>query len=67
MSITIDDLIGGLERSRSHLLRHLKGVKESQWDWKPYPEAKSLRETLQHLVIDDRAALESMRTGEEPD
>ncbi len=64
--LTLDDLIGGLDRSRNHFYKHLKGLRDDQWDFKPFPECKSIRETLQHLVADDRAALESIRTGEEP-
>ena len=66
MPTLLEDLIASLEKSRSHLLKHFKDVHENQWDWKPYPECKTLRETLQHLIIDDQAALESLRSGEEP-
>ena len=63
---TLDDLIESLRRSRQHFFKHIQGLKDDQWDFKPFPECKSIRETLQHLVADDRAALESIRTGEEP-
>ena len=66
MSAILEDLIASLEKSRSHLLKHFRGLADDQWDWKPFPECKSLRETLQHLIIDDQAALESLRSGEEP-
>jgi len=42
-------------------------LKDDQWDFKPFPACKSIRETLQHLVVDDRAALNSLTTGGEPD
>lgn len=67
MPLTLDDLLAGLERSREHFLKHLDGLDDDQWDFKPFPECKSIRETLQHLVVDDRAALNSLRSGEEPD
>jgi uncharacterized damage-inducible protein DinB len=67
MSASLEDLIEGLEHSRRHFLKHLEGLREDQWDWKPYPQCKSIRETLQHLITDDRAALESMRSGVEPE
>src|SRR2546428_52646 len=67
MAFTLDDLLDGLRGSRKHFLRHLEGVKEEQWDWKPYTECKSLRETLVHLVVDDRAALSALQNPGEPD
>lgn len=66
MANVLDDLIENLRRCRKHFLKHLDGVRDEEWDWKPYPQCKSLRETLQHLIIDDRAALESLISGEEP-
>ncbi|HEY3285410.1 MAG TPA: DinB family protein [Armatimonadota bacterium] len=66
MALELTDLVDGMKQARYFFLKHLKGVKEEQWDWKPYPECKSLRETLQHLVSDDRAGLEVFRTGAEP-
>ena len=66
MPLTLDDLIGGIERSRQYFLKHLEGVRDDQWDFKPFADCKSIRETLQHLIVDDRAAVESIKTGEEP-
>ena len=34
---------------------------------KPYPECKSIRETLAHLIADDRASVVMLETGEFPD
>ncbi len=56
-----------LDHARRHLLKHLAGVTPEQIDWKPFPECKSIRETLSHLVVDDLAAAESLETGREPD
>jgi uncharacterized damage-inducible protein DinB len=67
MAFNTADLIEGLRASRRHLLKHLNGLREDQWDWKPYPECKSIREALPHLITDDRAALQSLETGGEPD
>ena len=67
MAFTLDDVIGGVHASRRFFLKHLAGLREEQWSWKPYPECKSIRETLIHLVGDDRAALQSLQTGKEPD
>ena len=63
----MEDLIEGLRKSRLHFLKHLKGLTAEQWTWKPYPECKSILDTIVHLVTDDRAALQSFETGGEPD
>ena len=67
MAITLEDLLNSVRSSRRYFFKHLSGVRDDQWDWKPYPECKSLRETLVHLQVDDLAALEALQTGEEPD
>ena len=67
MAVTLNDLLDGLRGSRRHFLKHVEGLREEQWDWKPYPECKSIRETLMHLRVDDRAALASIQSGKEPD
>lgn len=66
MPVTVDELLQGLRRSRLHFYRHLEGLRDDQWDFKPFPHCKSIRETLQHLVIDDRAAVNSLRSCQEP-
>jgi uncharacterized damage-inducible protein DinB len=67
MPYTVQDAAEGLNRSREFFLKHIKGLTDEQWDWKPYPECKSIRETVAHLIIDDRAALQSLQSGKEPD
>ena len=67
MPLTLDDLVARLRFSRNRFLKHLVGLRDDQWDWKPYPECKSIRETLAHLIADDRAALQSLQTGKEPE
>ena len=67
MDLTLDELIEDLQHSRQFFFKHLDGLREDQWDWKPYPECKSIRETLAHLVVDDRSAIESIETGDFPD
>lgn len=53
--------------SRDYFLKHLQGLSEEQWHFKPFAECKSALQTLQHLIIDDLSAIESLRTGAEPD
>lgn len=67
MAVTNEDFIIAVEKSRAYLLRHLQGLTLEQLDWKPYRECKNVIETIQHLIVDDRTALESMKTMSEPD
>ncbi len=63
MAFNLDTLIHGVEDSRKTFLKHIKGVSDEQWDWKPYAECKSIRETIAHLVSDDRAFIEILDKG----
>jgi uncharacterized damage-inducible protein DinB len=67
MDLTLEDLLAGVWESRRQLLKHLNGVTEEQWTWKPYPECKSMRDTITHLISVDQGALESIKTGGEVD
>lgn len=67
MAFTFEDLIESLRASRSNFHKHLEGLKDDQWDWKPYPECKSIRDTLIHLVVDDRVAVWALDADGEPD
>ena len=67
MALLLNDVLDGVKHSRKHFLRHIAGLTAEQWTWKPYPECKSAAETLAHLVTDDRAFLQSLQTGREPD
>ncbi len=67
MPFTLSDLLTDVRGARRHFLKHVNGLRDDQWTWKPYPECKSVAETLAHLISVDRMALESLRTGEMPD
>ena len=67
MAYSLDDLIDSVRQSRQHFLKHVGGLTPDQWQWKPYPECKSAAETLAHLVADDRAFLQTIQSGQEPD
>lgn len=67
MAYTLEDLIAALEGSRENFFKHLDGVKDDQWDWQPYPQCKTIRETLAHMVVVDRGFLYALETGEMPD
>ncbi|RYG45786.1 DinB family protein [bacterium] len=62
-----DHLLESLRRSRAFFWKHADRFEGDAWDYRLAPSLKSARETLQHLLVDDRAALFALRTGEEPD
>lgn len=66
MAYTLEDTLEVIKSSRKHFLRHLKGIKPEQLTWKPYAECKNVIETLAHLITDDKAAMDSMESGKEP-
>ena len=66
MAISNEEFVVSIEKSRAFFLRHLNGISLDQIDWKPYAGCKNIIETLQHLIIDDRMAFESMQTMSEP-
>ncbi len=67
MPVTVTDLVDAVRASRRHFWKHVDGLSGEQWGWKPYPECKSICETLAHRVVDDRAALAALESGGEPD
>lgn len=67
MAFTLQDLIEAVQGSRRHFLKHPEGLRENQWDWQPYPQCKSIRETLMHLLGNDRTLLFSRETGQMTD
>jgi|SRR5579862_8412624 len=67
MNDTLRQALEAKGASRDYFLKHLEGMREYQWDFKPFAECKSALQTLQHLIIDDQAAVEALRTGVEPD
>ena len=67
MNDTLRHALEAKTASRDFFLKHLRGITSEQWNFKPFAECKSAFETLQHLIIDDLAAIESLRTGVDPD
>lgn len=63
MANNINDIIDRLRISRRHFLKHLHGVRDEQWDWKPSPKCNSIREILAHMVANDRAFMELFNAG----
>ncbi len=59
--------LDGKRYSRDYFLRHLAGLTDADWHFKPFPEVKTIAETLQHMIVDDLSALESLETGADPE
>ena len=60
MAFELDDLVDDMHGALRFFLAHLDGLRDDQWDWKPAPACRSIRETLLHLseTYEDKAALE---------
>lgn len=67
MAFAVEDYIEAIRASRQLFLKHIENLKEEQWDWKPYPECKSIRETIAHLVTGDRAFIPLMEASGDVD
>jgi len=64
MALTLDEMLEVSRRSRAQFEKHLKGLTAEQWDWKPYPECKSVRQTLLHMIGTDTWTLEDLDAEE---
>jgi len=60
MANDINDIIDKVRMSRRYFLKHLHGVRNEQWDWKPSPQCNSIREILAHMVANDRSLIETL-------
>ncbi len=67
MSFGVPQIIASLNMAYKMTLKHIAGCSDEQWNWKPYPECKSIGETVEHLIVDNRATVYCLRTGGEPD
>lgn len=63
MAFTLENILTQIQDSRGFFLRHLKGLAAEQWDWKPYAECKSMRETVFHVVGTDDWTVASLAEG----
>ena len=61
------ELLENVRASRAWFRKHLAGLRDDQWDFRPFPDCNTIRETLAHLVTDDNAACQSLASGAEPD
>jgi uncharacterized damage-inducible protein DinB len=67
MAYTLDDVITEIQHSRAFFLRHLNGVAAEQWDWKPYPECKTIRDTVIHVLGTDDWTVQCLAEGVGPE
>ena len=69
MAFILDDLIDNMHGALQFFLAHLNGLLLHQWDWKPYPACRSIREMLLHLceTYADKAALDEELAKTVPD
>ena len=69
MAFELDDLVDNMHGALRFFLAHLDGLKADQWDWKPSPACRSIREMLLHLseTYEDKAALEGALARPAPD
>jgi hypothetical protein len=69
VEFTLDDLVDNMHGALKFFLVHLNGLLASQWDWKPSPACRSIREMLFHLceTYEDKAALEKELAQPIPD
>ncbi len=69
MAFDIDDMIDNMHGALKFFLAHLTGLRDDQWDWKPAPACRSIREMLTHLceTYEDKAALEGALAQPHPD
>lgn len=69
MAFELDDLVDNMTGALRFFLAHLDGLKADQWDWKPAPACRSVREMLRHLceTYPDKAALEEALARPVPD
>lgn len=65
-AMNTEHLIAQLEASRAWFLKLVDGLTPEQWDAKPYPNVMSPKETVAHLIIDDKV-FPVMFEGKEPD
>jgi hypothetical protein len=70
MAAGFEEVMDNLYRSQRFFRAHLNGILAEQWDWKPFPSCRSIREILLHwaeIFAADDAALETGLKAAVPD
>ena len=69
MAIGLEEVMENLYRTQRFFRAHLNGMQPEQWDWKPFPACRSVREILLHwaeIFAADDAALTAGLTAAFP-
>ena len=48
MAVGLDEILASFDHTQQFFRAHLNGIAEEQWDWKPFPACRSIREILWH-------------------
>ena len=48
MAVGLDEIMASFHFSQRFFRAHLNGIRSDQWDWKPFPACRSIREILLH-------------------
>ena len=48
MAVGLDEILQSFYSSQRFFRAHLNGMRADQWDWKPFPACRSIREILLH-------------------
>jgi len=66
MTFEMNDLTQAARESRENFVKLLDGLTDEQWTWKPYPECKSIRETLVHMIGNGRLMKQALHDPSQP-
>ena len=66
MATGVEEVLSELYRSQKFYRTHLNGIQEGQWDWKPFPACRSIREILLHWVDSFASEDTALRSALEP-
>ena len=65
MAVGLDEVMDNFFRTQHFFRAHLNGMQAEQWDWKPFPACRSIREILLHwseiFAADDKALENSLK------
>ena len=67
MAAGLEEVMENFYRTQRFFRSHLNGMSAEQWDWKPFPVCRSIREILRHwaevFAADDMALEASLKTA----
>jgi hypothetical protein len=66
MAAGLEEVLSELSRSQKFYRAHLNGIQAGEWDWKPFPACRSIREILNHWVDSFAAEDTALRSALDP-